>query len=373
MFTIEEIIKLVPDSRIEGPVARGFTSISTDSRKTGPGQLFIPIKGVKYDGYKFIPEALRRGASALFVNNGLKALQILATCHRDKFKIPFVGVTGSSGKTTTKDMLASILAQEKQVLKNEGNFNNEIGVPLTLLNLTNKHQVAVIEMGMRGFGEIRELAEMVRPKIAIVTNIGESHLAHLKTKKNIARAKAEIFAFLRRTDYAVINQDDEYFEHLKERARTSGAKVITFGVLERSDVGTKELLGIDLPVPGEHNIYNALAAIAAARILKIKRSSIVKGLSTVPLSSRRMHVFNYPDRTKIIDDTYNANPQSMAAALKTIGGMSGRKIAVLGSMLELGRRTNTAHRQALALARKQKVVHIFTFGDYWPKSANHYN
>ena len=371
MFTAEEIIKLIPDARIEGPGLR-FTAISTDSRKTAPGELFIPLKGEKFDGAKFIPAVLKRGASALFVKDGLKALQTLAAYHRNKFKIPFIGVTGSCGKTTTKDMLASILGQEKLVLKNEGNLNNEIGVPLTLLKLTKRHQVAVIEMGMQGLGEIRELAEIVLPKISIVTNIGESHLEYLKTKKNVAKAKSEIFDFLGKNDYAIINQDDEYFEHLKDRVKARGAKVVTFGLLEKADIGTNELKGIELPVPGDHNIYNALAAIAAAKIFKVKRQSIVKGLSTIPLSSRRMHVFNLPNGTKVIDDTYNANPQSLAAALKTIGGMNGRKIAVLGSMLELGQATKSAHVQALKLARDLKIDFVFTFGEFWPRSASNF-
>src|SRR3989339_102433 len=194
MFTVAEIIGLLPDARIEGKTDRGFTALSTDSRQIKPGELFIPLKGENFNGAKFIPEVLKRGGAALFVKDGLKGLQVLPAA-----------------------------------------------------------------------------------------------------KRNIAKAKAEIFDFLRRTDYAVINQDDEYFERLKERAKASGAKVVTFGLLEKADIGTKELSGIELPVPGEHNIYNALAAIAAARILKVKRSSIAKGLSTVPLSSRRMHVFNFPD------------------------------------------------------------------------------
>lgn len=371
MFTVAEIIELLPEARIEGPGLR-FAAISTDSRQTAPGELFIPLKGDKFDGAKFIPEVLKRGASALFVKDGLKALQTLAAYHRNKFKIPFIGVTGSCGKTTTKDMLASILGREKRVLKNEGNLNNEIGVPLTLLKLSKQHQVAVIEMGMQGLGEIRELAAIVLPTISIVTNIGESHLEYLKTKRNVAKAKAEIFDFLGKNDYAIINQDDEYFEHLKERVKARGAKVVTFGLLEKADVDTSELKGIELPVPGDHNIYNALAAIAAAKIQKVKRRSIIKGLSTVPLSSRRMHVNNLPDGTKVIDDTYNANPQSLAAALKTIGGMNGRKIAVLGSMLELGKTTKTAHARALKLARDLKIDFIFTYGEYWPSAANNF-
>lgn len=354
-------------------------NISIDTRTIQPGDLFIPIQGPKYDGRDFIPEARRKGATVLDVKEGLKTLQDLAAQHRSKFKIPVIGVTGSCGKTTTKDMIASILSQEFPTLKNEENFNNEIGVPLTLLKLTKRHKAAVIEIAMQRLGEIEELAKIVRPTVAVVTNIGEAHLEFLKTKKNVARAKAEIFRFLRKEDYAVINQDDEYFEHLKSRVAGHRSRVITFGILEKADVTPKDLDGIRLPIPGEHNIYNALAAIAVAKILKIKRSSIKKGLEKFRPSSRRMEIINRSDGVKIINDTYNANPQSMKAALKVLSHLSPvvsrpssfipRRIAVLGDMLELGRRAKSAHQRILRFARDSKIDKVFTYGNLWPKSA----
>jgi len=316
-----------------------------------------------------MPEAIKKGASVLDVKDGLKALQALATNHRSKFNIAVIGVTGSVGKTTTKDMIASILSCEMRTLKNEENLNNEIGVPLTLLRLTKKHKAAVIEMGMQKPGEIAELAKIARPNIAIITNIGEAHLEHLKTKKNIAKAKSEIFKFLKEDDWAVINQDDEFFEHLKTIATRYSLHVTTFGILEKADVTPKELEGIKLPIPGEHNIYNALAAIAVAKILKIKKESIKKGLGIFHPSSKRMEVINRKDKIKIINDAYNANPQSMKAALKTIAGMKGRKIAVLGDMLELGTTTACAHRRIFQLAKDLNIDKVLTFGKLWPGSA----
>ena len=368
MFTLREILSVVKGSRVTGRGSRVIKGVSTDTRTIKPGELFIPLVGEKFDGRKFIPEALRRGASVLEVKDGLKALQALAAYHRSKFRIPIIGITGSVGKTTTKDMLASILSQEMKTLKNEENFNNEIGVPLTLLKLTRKHKAAVIEMAMQRLGEIEELAKIVKPTIALITNIGEAHLEFLKTKRNVARAKAEIFKFLRKEHFAVINQDDEYFEHLLSRVAGRGPRVVTFGIIEKADITTKDLKGIKLPIPGEHNVYNALAAIAAAKILKIKKASIKKGLERFKPSRQRMEIINRTDWIKIINDSYNANPQSMAAALRTLASLEGRKIAVLGEMLELGKSAVSAHRRILKLTNELKIDKTYLFGRLWPKS-----
>ena len=368
MFTLSEILKILKGANIIGDKFQVIKGISTDTRTIKPGDLFIPIKGPKFDGRKFIPEALRKGAVVLDAKDGLKALQTLAAYHRSKFKIPVIGVTGSVGKTTTKDMIASILSQAMPTLKNEENFNNEIGVPLTLLKLAKKHKAAVIEMAMQRLGEIEALARIVKPTIAVITNIGEAHLEFLKTQKNVAKAKAEIFKFLRRENYAVINQDDEYYEHLRSRVKGQGSRIINFGILEKANVSPKALTGIKLPLPGEHNVYNALAAIAVAKILKINRRAVKKGLESFRPSGQRMETISQPDGTKIIDDTYNANPQSMAAALKTLAGIEGRKVAVLGDMLELGKSAKSAHKKIIQLAPHLKINKIFTFGRLWPKT-----
>ena len=374
MFTVREILKVVKGSSIVQRPSSIVKGISIDSRTVKPGELFIPIKGPKFDGHKFIADALKKGAMVLEVKDGLQALQALAAYHRRKVKIPVIGITGSVGKTTTKDMLASILAQEMPVLKNEENFNNEIGVPLTLLKLTKKHKAAVIEMAMQNLGEIELLARIAQPTISVVTNIGESHLAFLKTRKNIAKAKSEIFKFQTKKDFAVINADDEYFEHLADRVKEQGSRVKTFGILEKTDISPNALQGIKLPLPGEHNIYNALAAIAVAKILKLKKTSIKKGLETFRPSTNRMDVINRKDGVKIINDTYNASPQSMAAMLKLLAAISRapeeRHIAVLGDMLELGKTAKAAHKRVLNLCNKLKINKVFTFGHLWPQGSH---
>jgi len=366
MFTHEEILKATKGTRIVSKNTRrrkqDVTGISIDSRTIKAGELFIPIKGPNFDGRNFIPEALKKGAAVLYVSDGISALQDLAAYHRRKFKIPIIGVTGSVGKTTTKDMIAAILSKKMKTLKNEENYNNEIGVPLTLLKLDKKHKVAVIEMAMQGLGEIALLAEMVKPTISVVTNIGESHLEFLKNKKNIAKAKAEIFKYQTKKDCAVINQDDECFEDLKSRVTGRGTKVVTFGIIEKAKVTPKDLKGIKLPVPGEHNIYNALAAIAAAKLLGINKRLIKRGLESFRPSSKRWDVINRKDKVKIINDTYNANPQSMAAALKVLACLPGRKIAVLGDMFELGARTKSAHQRIGKLSRKLSIDILISVG-----------
>ena len=362
MFILQEILKATKGSRISGRESRVFKNISTDTRAIKPGDLFVPIKGPNYDGHDFIPEAIKKGGAVLEVKDGLKALQDLAAYHRSKFEFPVIGVTGSVGKTTTKDMLASILSQERKTLKNEENYNNEIGVPLSLLKLTGKHKAAVIEMAMQRLGEIAELARIAQPTISVVTNIGEAHLEFLKSKENVAKAKAEIFKYLKEDDYAVINQDDEYFEHLISNVRCPMSNVMTFGILEKADVTPKDLAGIKLPVPGEHNIYNALTAIAVAKILKIKRSSIKHGLESFKPSSRRMEIIDRPDGVRIINDTYNANPQSMAAGLRVLAAQSGRKIAVLGDMYELGSIARSAHRRIGKLAKNLGTDILISIG-----------
>jgi len=363
MFSIKEILEVVKKSRVKGQGSR-VKGISTDTRTIKPGELFIPLKGPKYNGKKFIKAALAKGAMILETKDGLKALQDLAAYHRQKFNIPIIGVTGSVGKTTTKDMIAAILSQEMETLKTEENYNNEIGVPLTLLKLTRKHQAAVIEMGMQALGEIELLAKITRPTISVVTNIGESHLQFLKSKKNIAKAKSEIFMFQTKKDFAVINADDEYFEHLMSKVQGPRSKVATFGLIEKAKVTPKDLKGITLPLAGEHNIYNALAAIAVAKILGAKKSSIKKGLESFRPSTNRYDVINRPDGVKIINDTYNANPQSMAAMLDVLSCLKGRKIAVLGDMYELGKRTVPAHKKVGGLARKLGIDILITIGKF---------
>ena len=362
MFTPEEIKRVIKNAKFSGKNAKKFRGISIDSRTVKAGDLFIPIKGQRYDGRKFIKEAIKKGATVLDTKQGVLALQKIAAYHRNKFEIPFIGVTGSAGKTTTKDMIASILSQKMITLKNEGNYNNEIGVPLTLLRLNKNHQAAVIEMAMQNLGEIALLAKIVKPTISVVTNIGEAHLKFLKNKTNIAKAKAEIFKCQKRNDFAVINADDEFFENLVAKVNCKKSNIVSFGLIEEAIITPKQLKGIKLPVPGEHNIYNAMAAIAVAQILKIPTTAIKKGLEIFRPSSNRMDVINLADGTKIINDTYNANPQSMTALLKVLASLKGRKIAVLGDMFELGKKSKTAHKKIGILSRQLGIDKLITIG-----------
>ncbi|NQU17497.1 MAG: hypothetical protein HQ564_05470 [Candidatus Saganbacteria bacterium] len=303
--------------------------ISIDTRTVKKGDLFIPIKGPNFDGHDFIEEAIKKGAQVLRAQDGKKALQDLAAKHRSKFGIPIIGITGSCGKTTTKDMLASILSQKYPTLKNEENLNNEIGVPLTLLKLRKKHKAAVIEMAVQKPGDMDELVEIVHPTHAIVTNIGEAHIKYFKTKDKIAEEKEKIFKY-------VVHKPLQPME-------------------------LKELAGIKLPIPGKHNLNNAAAAGTIAKLLGCTKRQIKSGLEKFKPSSKRMEIIKKNGIT-IINDTYNANPQSMKAALETLADFRGRKIAVLGDMLELGPITRTAHKRIQKFARKVGVDLIITVG-----------
>ncbi|MFC1560095.1 UDP-N-acetylmuramoyl-tripeptide--D-alanyl-D-alanine ligase [Candidatus Margulisiibacteriota bacterium] len=397
MFTIEEILKATKGKLLSNGKKNRAKSVSTDSRTIKPGTLFVPLIGKNYDGHKFIPVALKKGAvgtltskrtklpkgkAAILVKDTEKAFQQLAKAYKERFKARFVGITGSSGKTTTKDMLASILALAGKTLKTEENYNNEIGVPLTLFKLTKKHKFCVIEMAMQGIGEIDELAEIVRPNISMIINIGEAHIGLLKSKNAIARTKSEILNYNKRSDISVLPSDDTYFDFLKKKSK---CKVLTFGLMNKADVEAREIVNkkngisfnliykgkktqINLPIPGIHNVYDALAATAAAFALKIKLSHIKRGLEKFILSSKRVEII-HKKGIRIINDSYNANPSSMRSSLEilqtqlpVIGKKPPRRIAVLGGMLELGKFTNSGHIKTGRLAAKLGIDKLYTVG-----------
>jgi len=372
--------------------------ISIDSRNIKEGELFVALKGERFDGHDFVPEAIKKGAwgalveraalkdniaslgelkNILLVEDTLSALQEMSHLHRKKFSIPVIGVTGSNGKTTTKEMLACILHRMGPVLKNEGNLNNHIGVPLTLMKITSVHRAAVVEMGMSAAGEIATLARLVTPTVGVITNIGPAHLAFFDGMEKIADAKGELLDNLRSDATAVLNADDDYFMRLRSKFHGS---IITFGIENAADVRASKIeqgrdytdftitaygavTNVRTRVVGTHNVYNALAASAAAIAVGIPLDAVKHGLDDFAPVAMRSEVREIDGRT-VLADYYNANPASMDAAITTAVSLAtGRKsIVVLGDMLELGNAAVDAHQAIGQAAVRRGVDFVITFG-----------
>ena len=359
------------------------TGVTTDSRAVQPGQLFIPLVGERFDGHAYIAKALEGGAAGCLtaaapetllpgklyiqVADTRLALKALASWYRSKFDLPMVQVTGSAGKTTTKEMIASVLSQRYNTLRTEGNFNNDIGAPLTLLRLMPEHQAAVIETGMNHFGEIRYLGEMVRPDIAVITNVGDAHIENLgNTRQGILRAKCEIFENLTPEGIAVLNGDDELLNTV-----TLPQTILRCGVgdgcgVRVTDIDDRGLEGVACTVtiegehyrlttsaPGRYMIYPMAMAAAIGRRLGLTGEEIAAGVAAYTTVGSRMHLIRLPGERLVIDDCYNANPQSMAEGLRMLAASPARhRVAVLGDMGELGQLTAQAHRDMGALTRR---------------------
>ncbi|MBE0447695.1 MAG: UDP-N-acetylmuramoyl-tripeptide--D-alanyl-D-alanine ligase [Actinobacteria bacterium] len=382
-LTVKEIVDSVNGKLLYGLPDFKVNGVSIDSRAVSPGDLFIPLRG-KNDGHAYIADAIRGGASGFLiesrvvrkdkfsapggtlftieVEDGLRALQAIAVHHRKKLSAKVIGVTGSTGKTTTKDMLSCILSRKMQVISTAKNHNNEIGVPLTILRAGQSTSALIIEMAMRGLGQIKELAEIAVPDIGVVTNIGQAHIELLGCEETIARAKSELIEAIPPDGVVVLNADDIWTPNIIESTR---AKIFTYGItngdVRGSEIEIDELgraffrltignyLGhvVRLAVPGRHNVYNALAATAVAIKMGIRVDDIRIALAECRPSAMRMEVFSTDDNVLILNDAYNANPTSMHAALSTLMDVEtkGRRIAVLGDMLELGRISSEAHMQ----------------------------
>ena len=359
------------------------TGVTTDSRAVQPGQMFIPLVGERFDGHAYIAKALDGGAAGCLtaaapetllpgklyiqVADTRLALKALASWYRDKFDLPVVQVTGSAGKTTTKEMIASVLSQRYNTLRTEGNFNNDIGAPLTLLRLMPEHQAAVIETGMNHFGEIRYLGEMVRPDIAVITNVGDAHIENLgNTRQGILRAKCEIFENLTPEGIAVLNGDDELLNTV-----TLSQTILRCGVgdgcgVRVTDIDDRGLEGVACTVtiegehyrlttsaPGRYMIYPMAMAAAIGRRLGLTGEEIAAGVAAYTTVGSRMHLIRLPGERLVIDDCYNANPQSMAEGLRMLAASPAQhRVAVLGDMGELGQLTAQAHRDMGALTRR---------------------
>ena len=364
-------------------VAMGY---SIDSRTLNPGDLFIALKGDNFDGHDYVPQALERGAVAALVATGkpvhadshkllvvedtLRALQSLGAAARRLWGKPLLGVTGSAGKTTTKELLAHLLMTRYRVLKSSGNLNNHIGLPLQLLKLEPEHDVAVVEMGMNHAGEIRALGTLAHHDLAIVTTVAPVHLEFFNSLADIARAKYEIIETLHPGGVAVLNADDDY---VCQFSRDFKGKVVTFGIRRSADVSAHnvQLNGADgstfdlvigsvseqvrLPLVGEHNIYNALAATAAALERGVSPSQAAVALGTVQPADKRGQVLEMGGAT-IINDCYNSNPKALNAMIDTLASMKAqRRILIAGEMLELGPTGEKLHRENGKHAGEKKI------------------
>lgn len=396
-FSAADVLKITGGRLLHGYLFTSFKNISTDSRTIKPEELFIALEGEHFDGHNFIPQVYKKSANGVIVNrksledkgwddewaiievdDTLRALGDIAHFWRMKHPIPVVGITGSNGKTTTKEMISSILKIPFNVLKTEGNFNNLIGLPLTLLRLSEKDEIAVLEMGTNAKSEIKRLSEIAVPDIAVITNIGQAHLQGLLSVEEVREEKGELFKILREDSFAIINQDDPMILKLAAECKCrkigfslSGDADLMARDLSISDSGKvkfrlateDEDAIIDLPLYGVFNVYNALAAAGVAQALGMGLELIKEGLERFEPLPGRMEIMELNGYT-IINDTYNANPNSMEQALKTLIGFKkmGRTIAVLGDMLELGEFTKSAHIQIGSMVSGLGIDYLFTLG-----------
>ncbi|HET7729681.1 MAG TPA: UDP-N-acetylmuramoyl-tripeptide--D-alanyl-D-alanine ligase [Usitatibacter sp.] len=387
MMDIEHAARAV-EGHLHGANA-GFSGVATDTRAILPGDLFVALKGERFDGHDYVPEAFKRGAAAALVSRPVArapslvvvrdtrlALGRLAAHWRARFAMPVVALTGSNGKTTVKEMLAAILASHcglrEEVLATEGNLNNDIGMPITLLRLREAHRYAVVEMGMNHEGEIDYLTRIAQPTVALVNNAQRAHVGILGSVEAVARAKGEIYAGLKSSGIAVVNEDDAFAGYWKSLNRDH--RVVTFGLAAGADVrATREgaqlrvvtpadAFAVTLQVPGEHNARNALAACAAAHALDIPPRAMQAGLAGfrgVPGRLQRRRAGG----GWVVDDSYNANPESMKAAVEVLAAEPGRKILVMGDMGELGAQSAEMHREVGRYARERGVDALLTLGD----------
>ena len=411
LFTVDELREVISVKVLAGQASlsgkRRIRQISTDSRSIRRGDLFVALRGDRFDGHEFVPAVLAQGAAGAIVHDGyhlpsslpavrriarqsvpflfgvrdpLFAYQQLATHYRSRFTIPMVAVTGSNGKTTTKEMVAAVLAQRWPILKTEGNFNNRIGVPATLFRLTARHQAAVIELGVDQQGQTTRLCEIVRPTIGVITNIGPDHLEFFGSMEGSAQAKAELLDLLPSDGMAMLNADDPYFDYLAARAQ---CRVVSFGNSAMADVRASQVTSdarqgttfrlhlpgkirptiVRMKVHGTHNVTNALAAAAVGAALNLSGAMIAQGLSRFRPAAMRSQVVTLHG-VHFINDCYNANPASMNAALQLLAQWrpARDRIAVLGDMLELGAETGRLHREVGQFLATQGLSRLIACG-----------
>ena len=378
-MTIREIMEAVGGSLLGefGDLNRTVSRVETDSRTIHAGSLFVPLMGERFDGHAYINSALEGGAAGCFtqreresylpgkfyikVDSTQRALRDLARYYKKKFPIPVVALTGSVGKTTTKDMVAAVLGEKYRVLKTEGNLNNEIGVPMTLLRLGSEHEIAVLELGMNHAGEIDYLSAMVEPDAVLMTNIGDSHIEHFGSREKILEAKSEIFHYAKPNAMAILNGDDPLLNTLPGKlpyrfVRVGAGEGLDYRAVDLVSDGRSRIacnvetpdgaFRVEIPALGDHMIYPTLMAAAVGRQFGLTDQEIADGVLHFAPTKMRMNILHRGDGITILNDTYNANPQSMRAAVEVLAKSGdGYKIAVLGDMLELGQASEQAHRQ----------------------------
>ena len=401
-ITAKEVSSAINGSQVSGPPDEFIQGLSTDSRTMNPGHIFLALKGERYDGHTFLQNAINAGAvgvivepdtaidKRLFTNNlivinvpsTLKAVGDLALWWRKQWGGKVAAITGSNGKSTTKEMAAAILSLKANTLKSPGNFNNLIGLPLTILSLQEHHELAVLEMGMNMTGEIARLTQIADPDIGLITNVAQAHLEGLGDVNGVIKAKGELFEGMSQDSIAILNGDDEVYTHLAKRFQ---GQLVTFGLREGNHVRAENIKKIEdrdqsfdiyikgerIPVrihlPGIHNVLNALSGASIAFCLSASNELIAQGLGNFQPLKGRFHCINLNHGIRIIDDTYNANPSSLRAALQTLNGLAEKNqglVVGLGEMMELGEESSKYHFDAGKLVADMKARYLVVMGEH---------
>ncbi|WP_243288927.1 UDP-N-acetylmuramoyl-tripeptide--D-alanyl-D-alanine ligase [Clostridium perfringens] len=395
-LNLQEIVKATKGALLKEADVKEIKAVSTDTRKIEEGTMFIALKGENFNGNNYVLDAFNKGAKIAIVDevkcdlNELKedvalikvqntgrALMDLAKFYREKLGLKVVGITGSAGKTSTKDLVAAVLSDKYKVFKTKGNFNNEIGLPLMILELDSTYDVAILEMGMRGLGQIKELAEIASPDLGIITNIGISHIEILKTRENILKAKMEIATFFDKNNTLVVCGNDDFLGALPE----AQYKIVKTGVGENFEIGAKNIAleelsskftvydgekeeEFSLDMPGEHNISNLMLGIAIAKELGVSFEEMKRGLKNIEATSMRLELIK-KDGFSILNDCYNSSPVAVKSAIDVMKNIEGkRRIAVLGTMRELGHKSEEAHEEIGKYAKENEIEKVLCFGDF---------